>query len=132
VSIVRADVRVEGVKGAAEGTVLVDTGSAMTLVDREVGSRIGVKLTGRVVKLTVADGHEVKGELAIAERVIVDEEELPGAHIVLIAFPDELRRRLRELGLSTWCILGLTTLEILGLTPDVTRGKLKKTGILLV
>jgi predicted aspartyl protease len=46
-SIVRAEVVVKGSKGFREGTALVDTGAAMTVVDREVAGAVGVMYTGR-------------------------------------------------------------------------------------
>jgi uncharacterized protein YegL len=87
-------------------------------------------MTGRELSLTVADGHEVKGLLAIVDKLRVEDEELPGAHVAVISFPERLRDRLSMLNVDNWVIVGLATLEILGLTPNVKTGKLEKVGVL--
>jgi len=45
--VVRAKVAVKGLEGFREGTALVDTGVAMTVVDGEVADAVGVMYTGR-------------------------------------------------------------------------------------
>lgn len=116
--LVKANVEVVGFKGFREGLALVDAGASLTLFDRGVAKKVGVKLTGRKARLVVADGHEVVGELAILEKLTVEGEELPGAHVAVIGFPKKLRERLKAIGVAEWLILGLSTLEILGLTPN--------------
>jgi len=124
---VKARATVIGFKDRIEGTVLVDTGASLTLLDRRITEIVGVKSVGRTVNVVVADGHELMAELAILEKLIVEGEELPYAYVAVLEFPNNLRQKLRELGLVDWCMLGLSTLELLQLTPDVKTGTLRKT-----
>jgi len=130
--LVKAGFRVTGSRGSIEGVALVDTGASLTMLDRGVAGDIGVKYVGRRVRVVVADGHEVEGELAIVDKLVVEGEELPYAYVVVLDFPARVRERLEEEGLSDRCIIGLTTLELLQLVPDITTGKLRRTSALLL
>jgi predicted aspartyl protease len=128
--LVKASIEAIGYRGSRKGLAIVDTGSSLTLLDEIVAGDIGVRMTGREPSLTVADGHEVKGLLAIVDKLRVEDEELPEAHVAVISFPKRHRDRLSMLNVDNWVIAGLATLEILGLTPNVKTGKLEKVGIL--
>jgi predicted aspartyl protease len=128
--LVKTSIEVAGFRGSRKGLAIVDTGASLTLLDEIVARDIGVRMTGRELSLTVADGHEVKGLLAIVDKLRVEDEELPGAHVAVISFPERLRDRLSMLNVDNWVIVGLATLEILGLTPNVKTGKLEKVGVL--
>ena len=130
--LVRARVEARGLRKAIAGESLVDTGAALTVLDRYTADELGVRRVNRRVKLIVMDGDEVEGELAILESLIVDGEELPGAHVALIDFHPKLKERLRTQGLSDWCVIGLSTLEILGLTPNTSKGVIERTGSFLL
>jgi len=129
---VKAEFRAIGSRGSIEGVALVDTGASFTMLDRGAADGIGVKYVGRRVRAVVADGHEVEGELAIVDRLVVEGEELLYAYVAVFDFPARVREKLREEGLSDCCIIGLTTLELLQLVPDVTTGRLRKTSALLL
>jgi len=131
-AIVRARVVIRGTRGSAEEVALVDTGSTYTLIDRELAQEIGVRSTSKKVKVIVADGHEIVGDLAVVEEIDVEGEVLPLAHLLVIDFPAGLAKRLEDLGLSKRAILGPLTLEALGLAPDTGVGRLKRVGPLLV
>jgi len=131
-AIVKATVRVEGPRGFIEGVALVDTGASLTLLDKGIADRVGARPIGRRVRMVVADGHEVIGELAILRKLVVEGEELPGAHVALIDFPEELVRRLRSLGLCGWCVIGLSTLELLGLAPNTAVGRVERIGAFFI
>ena len=122
----KARATVIGFKDRIEGTVLVDTGASLTLLDRRIAEIVGVKSVGRTVNV-VADGHELVAELAILEKLTVEGEELPYAYVAVLEFPNSLRQKLRELSLVDWRMLGLSTLELLQLAPDVRTGTLRKT-----
>jgi len=130
--LVKARFKVIGSRGSVEGIALVDTGASFTMLDREVADSVGVKYIGRRVRAVVADGHEVEGEFAVVDRLVVEGEELPYAYVAVLGFPAKVREKLREEGLSDCCITGLTTLELLQLVPDVTTGRLRKTSALLL
>ncbi len=91
-ALIRARVVAVGSRDSFSGVALVDTGSLLTLVDRTMAERLGVELIGRRVRLVVADGHELEGDMAVLRRLVVDDEELPYAHVVIA----ELGERLRE------------------------------------
>ena len=73
----KISVRVEGARGGRKGVALVDACSSLTLLDAAVAAEVGVKLTGRTIKLMVADGHEIVGRLGIVEKLAVEGEEPP-------------------------------------------------------
>jgi predicted aspartyl protease len=130
--LVKADVSLVGPKGNVSGTALVDTGASTTLLDEEAADRIGARPVGRRTRPVVADGHEVSGELAIVDRLVIEGEELPGAHVVVLRFPSEIKERLEAHGLSNWCIVGLSALEILGLAANVVKRRVEKVGSFLL
>lgn len=131
-TIVRAKTIIRGSRGFVEEVALVDTGSTYTLVDRALTHKIGVRFVDKRMRVVVADGHEVAGDLVIIDELIVEDEVLPFAHALVIDFPAELAKRLESLGLSKQVILGLLTIEALGLAPDTVAGRLKKVGAFLV
>lgn len=130
--LVKAKVVIQGSSKSCEEVAIVDTGAAVTLVDKSLAEEVGVRYLNRSVKPIVADGHEVSAALAIVDKLLVEDEELSYAHIAIVGFPDKLRERLRSLGVSEKCIVGMSTLEILGLIPNTTLGRLEKLGSLLL
>ncbi|MEN2975431.1 MAG: aspartyl protease family protein [Candidatus Caldarchaeales archaeon] len=130
--MVRGRVVLQGFSRTFTGVAIIDTGAAVTLIDTSLAEDVGVKYLDRIVKLVIADGHEVLAKLAIVERLFLEDEELPYAHIAIVDFPDRLKERLKSLELSDKCIIGMSTLEILGLIPNTTTGRLEKLGSLLL
>jgi len=130
--LVKANVSVVGAKDSVTGIALVDTGASITLLDEAIANRIEVRYLGRRLGLVVADGHGVSAELAIVNKLIVEGEELPGAHIAVFRFSDEIRKRLKAHEVMDGCIIGLSTLEILGLAANTTTGKVERVGSLLL
>lgn len=130
-AVVRAKTVIRGSRGSAEELALVDTGSTYTLIDRVLAQEVGARFVDKRVK-AVADGHEVTGDLAIIDELAVEGEAMPFAHAVVMGFPTELARRLECLGLSKRVILGLLTIEALGLVPDTATERLRKVGALLI
>jgi len=105
---------------------VVDTGASVTVVDKDVADMVGVTYVKRTLILTAASGHKMEGELAVINKLIVEGEELPYAHLLILKIPDEVKETLRLRQLNDWAIIGLTTLELLNLMPDTTTGELKK------
>ena len=126
-TIVKARLRVEGSRGYSEGIALVDTGASVTIIDRDVADKVDVTYVKRTLTLTTASGHKMDGELAVINKLIIEGEELPYAHLLILKIPGEVKEMLKSKELGDWGIIGLTTLELLNLTPDTTTGKLKKT-----
>ena len=124
-AIVRARVIVRGFRRSSEEIALVDTNVIATFIDRKLAEEIGVKPIGRRIK-PVIDKHELMGELAIVESLTVEGEELPGAHIAVAEIPSSLAEKLRNLRLSNKCIIGASTLELLGLAANPATGRVKK------
>jgi len=131
-TIVRARLKLQGSTERMEDTALVDTGASVTIVDKDVADKIGVTYVKRTLALTTASGHKMEGELAVINRLIVEEEELPYAHLLVLKIPDEVKKMLRSKQLSELAIVGLTTLELLNLMPDTVTGRLKKTDSLML
>jgi len=115
--------------GSVEEIALVNTSLIHILIDRKFTQEIDVKLIGRRIKITVADRHEIIGNLAIADKLVVEDEILHFAHVLVIDFSEELAKRLEGLGLSKQIILRLITIEALGLSPDIAIEKLRKVEI---
>lgn len=126
-TIVKARLRLEGSREHSEGVALVDTGASVTIVDKGEANKVGVIYVERTLTLTTASGHKMEGKLAVINKLIVEKEELPYAHLLILEIPEEVKEMLRSKQLSDWGIIGLTTLELLNLMPDTTTGKLKKT-----
>jgi len=131
VTVVRAKAVIRGSRGSAEKLALVDTGSTYTLIDTALAQEVGVRFVDKRIKV-IADGHEVTGDLAVIDELAVEGEALLFAHAVVMDFPAELARRLERLGLSKRVILGLLTIEALGLVPDTATERLRKVGALLI
>ena len=125
-TVVRANIGLQGSKEHLEGIALVDTGASVTIIDRDMAEKVGVTLVKRTLTLTTASGHKMEGELAVVDKLIIEGEELPYAHLLILKIPEEVKEMLRSKQLSDWGMIGLTTLELLNLMPDTTTGKLKK------
>jgi predicted aspartyl protease len=127
--IVRASITIAGIKSSVSGIALVDAGSVLTLLDEEIANVVGVRLLGKRVRLVVGDGHEIVAELGVVKELIIEGESLPEAHVAITKFSEKIRESLKKLGLADWCIVGLSTLEILGLAPNTSSGRLEKVGV---
>jgi predicted aspartyl protease len=130
--IVRASITIVGIKSSVSGVALVDAGSVLTLLDEEIANVVGVRLLGKRVRLVVGDGHEIVAELGVVKELIIEGESLPEAHVAITKFSEKIRESLKKLGLADWCIVGLSTLEILGLAPNTSSGRLEKVGVLVL
>jgi hypothetical protein len=101
VALAKTNVGVEGARGSRRGVALVDACSSLTPLDAAVAAEVDVKLTGRTIKLMVADGHEIVGGLGMVEKLAVEGEEPPG-HVAAAVLPPKLKERLQALGLAEW------------------------------
>ncbi len=124
--IVKADVTFLGSKSSEKCIALVDTGAAMTVVDKKLAESVGVEYTNRKRSLTSATGNKLEGQVAIFKELKVEDEILDYEKALVVEFDDEVRAALRKLGVSDSAIIGVVTLELANFIPDVTTGKLKK------
>ena len=102
----------ENVELVAEKSVrvrmLVDTGATFSVIPKTLAQAIGVKPRGRPYTVTLADGRRVKCASDIV-RYRIGKREAPGVILV---------------GDVTEPLLGVETLEGLGLAVDPRRGRL--------
>jgi predicted aspartyl protease len=124
--IVRAKVVLRGSKGFREGTALVDTSAAMTVVDGEVADAVGVMYTGRRRMLMSAAGHRLEGEVAIVKELNIEGEVLDYEKVLAVKLTEEVKKALRKLDVDDSIIVGITTIELAGFIPDTSTGKLRK------
>jgi predicted aspartyl protease len=104
----------------------VDTGAAMTVVDREVADAVGVMHTGRRRMLISATGHRLEGEVAIVKELNVEGEALDYEKVLAVKLDEEAKKALRKLDVDDSIIIGITTIELAVFIPDITIGKLRK------
>jgi predicted aspartyl protease len=124
--IVRAKVVLRGSKGSREDAALVDTGAAMTVVDRDVADAVGVMYTGKRRTLMSATGHRLEGEVAIIRELSIEEEVLDYEKVLAVRLSEEVKKALRKLDVDDSIIIGITTVELAGFIPDTNTGKLRK------
>ena len=96
---------------AATVRMLVDTGATYSVIPRDLARRLGIGRPRRSVSMRLADGRGARFGVATAFVKIDDRE---GPTIVLVGSVAEP-------------ILGVETLEQLGLTVDSRRGRLTTT-----
>jgi predicted aspartyl protease len=113
-------------RGSKDCIALVDTGAAMTVIDRSLAENVGVTYTGRRRSLVSATGHKLEGEVAIVRELIVEDEVLDYEKVIVVELSGDARKVLREIGVDDSVIVGLTTVELAGLMPDTATGRLKK------
>ena len=129
----RARVRLVGAQDTCELTALVDTGAWYTVLDRELAERIGVRPTGLTVVLTASSGHRVRCEEAILESLVVEGRSAPSELVAVCSIPEAVRALLRRQGVSDEVVVGVHTLERLGLAVDPVMHRLVESpGVLMI
>jgi predicted aspartyl protease len=124
--IVRTRVSLKGMRGTKDCIALVDTGAAMTVIDRSLAKEVGVTYTGRRRSLVSATGHKLEGEVAIVRELVVEDEVLDYEKVMVVELTGDVRKVLREIDVDDSVIVGLTTVGLAGLMPDTATGRLKK------
>ncbi len=125
-SAVKAKVVLKGAKAIMGCLALVDTGAAVTVIDKGLAESIGVEYTGRRRSLLSVSGHRVEGEMAIVKEMKVEDEVLDYERVVVLDLASEVKKALRSMNLDDSIIIGLTTVEFAGYVPDTTVGRLRK------
>ena len=93
----KARFRLSGTKGSLEGLALVDTGSLMCVVD-EAADRLGLKPTGRKLKLTTLPGGEVMCGEMISEFLELEGEKLVSERAAVCSLPGSVKGKLEAIG----------------------------------
>jgi len=97
-----------------EVDALVDTGATLTVVPRRLAEKLGLRATGKVSVATVGGVVELE-----KTRIWI---ELEGREEVVSALVSDIVDKV---------LIGVTTLEVLGLQVDPVSGKLKEWTLLL-
>lgn len=124
--LVKARVRLTGMKGSYSSIVLVDTGARTSLVDKLLAERVAVQYTGREISFLSISGHAVKALEALVPELEVEGELLKYEAVAVVEVPGNVKEALRKSELDESMIVGVLTLERANLIPDTTTGSLKK------
>ena len=122
---VKTKVVLKGSKGSKELVALVDTGASTPVIDRSLAEEIGVIFTGRRALVTVS-GHKIEGEVAIIKELIIEDEALDYKRVLVNELSEDVKKTLKNIGVSDLLIIELTTIESASLLPDTKNGKLRK------
>jgi len=99
----------EGIRGKKVMRALVDTGATYTVIDKMVAEEIGVVHTPWREDVQLADGQGVEAEIALARVRILDRAFT--VKVLVMKAPEPL--------------IGVDTLESLGLRVDPTTGRIE-------
>jgi len=111
---VKARIGDPGKRRIAEVDALVDTGATLTVVPRRLAEELGLEVTGKVPAMTASGKIELE-----RTRIWI---ELEGREDVVPAVISDIVDKV---------LIGVTTLEVLGLQVDPITGRLKEWTILL-
>ena len=124
----KAAFKISGEKASLEGMAVVDTGSLMSIVDREVEDVLGLKPTGRLLQLTTLSGEEVSCDEMLSREFVLEGEKLASERVAVCKLPENVKEKLRATGADPRIIIGVITLEAAGLRVNPMTGKLEKVG----
>ena len=124
--LVKARVRLLGVKDSYSSTVLIDSGARMSLLDKILAEKLGVEYTGREINFVSISGHAARGLEAILPQINVEGEVLKYEPVVVAEIPKTIKEALRKSDLDENIVIGVLTLERANMIPDTTTGTLKK------
>jgi len=111
---VKARIGDPGKRRVIEVNALVDTGATLTVIPRRLANELGLEVTGKIPVMT-ADG-KIELERTRVWIELEDKEDIVSA--VISDVIDKV-------------LIGVTTLEVLGLQVDPVTGRLKEWTILL-
>jgi predicted aspartyl protease len=124
----RAKFKVSGNRDYIEGIAIVDTGSLLSIIDESVAEKLGLKSTGRVVKLTTLSGEEVECNEMLTRTFEVEGERIVSERVAVCKLPNNIREKLRTMGVYDGLIIGVVTLETAGFAVNPLTGKIEKVG----
>jgi len=124
--LVKAKVRLSGVKESFSSMVLIDTGARMTLIDRSLAERIGVQYTGRIIDFVSVSGHVVRALEAVVSELEIEGEVLKYDVLAVTDIPEKVKEILRKSEIDENIIIGVLTIERANMIPDTTTGTLRR------
>ncbi len=124
----KAKFKIVGAEESIEGVAIVDTGSLMSIIDEEVAEKLGLKRTGRTVKLTTLSSEGVLCNEMLAKSFEVEGETLTYERVAVCKLPENVKEKLKAMGVSQFLIIGVITLEAAGFAVNPLTGKLEKVG----
>jgi len=124
----KARFKLLGEETSLEGTAVVDTGSLMSIVDRDVADTLGLTCTGRTIKLTTLSGEEVLCDEMLVRVFELENEKLVYERVAVCRLPNNVKHKLRAMGADPRVIIGVVTLEAAGFTVNPLTGRLEKVG----
>jgi hypothetical protein len=124
--LVKAKVRLSGLKEGFSSTVLIDTGARMTLIDRLLAERIGVQYTGRIIDFVSVSGHVVRALEAVISELEIEGEVLKYDVLAVIDIPEKVKEILRKSEVDENIVIGVLTIERANMIPDTTTGALRR------
>jgi predicted aspartyl protease len=126
--IVLSRFRLVGTKGSASGKAVVDTGTLMSILDRDFAEQIGVERTGRKIDLMTLSGQIVSCEEVLVKELEIEGERLLSEKMAVCELPENVKKMLREKEASENLIVGAVSLELAGYGIDPRTRKLVKVG----
>jgi hypothetical protein len=124
--LVKAKVRLSGLKESFSSTVLIDTGARMTLIDRSLAERIGVQYTGRIIDFISVSGHVVRALEAVVSELEIEGEVLKYDVLAVTDIPEKVKEILRKSEVDENIVIGVLTIERANMIPDTTTGALRR------
>ncbi len=106
---------------------LFDTGALMTMIDKKIAEELKVDYTGRTIRVTVLDGHEIVAREAIIRKLIIMGEELNYERVLIFEFPHRLVEKLRAMNCDN-IVIGVLSIEAAGFILDPQKKELRKVG----
>ena len=124
----RAKFRVSGDRDYIEGTAIVDTGSLLSIIDENIAEKLGLKPTKRIIKLTTLSGEDVTCSEMLTSAFEIEGEKLVSERVAVCELPNNVREKLRVMGVYDGVIIGVVTLETAGFAVNPLTGKIEKVG----
>jgi len=124
--LVKAKIRLLGMRDSYSSAVLADTGARMSLINKPLAERLGVEYTGRKIDFVSISGHAVKASEAVIPELEVEGEILKYEPMAVTEIPKNVKETLKENELDENIIVGVLTLERANMIQDITTGTLKR------
>jgi len=126
--LAKARFKIVGEKASLRDVAVVDTGSLMSIVDEEIASTLGLKPTGRTLRLTTLSGEEVLCEEMLSMSFEIEDERLAYERVAVCKLSEKVKERLKAMRVSPHVIIGVMTLEAAGFVVNPLTGKIEKVG----